>query len=137
MTLRLTPPGTVRIAADSPFGHALARWVAATPGARGAVLTDDRGEAVDYALCEGRITPLDLQLCGAQLALPVARAEDAARKTGLLLPVVLLEGPTGALLAALVLPGYYMAASLAQPANLARALRGFENTRRDLATLLV
>ena len=137
MTLRLAALDPVRVAADSPFGHALARWVALTPGARGAVLTDDTGEAVDYAHREGSITPLDLQLHGAQLAHPLERAETSARKTGLLLPTLLVEGSTGAVLAARVLPGFYMAASLGRPANLARALRGFEDTRRELATLLV
>lgn len=49
------------------FGALLAGYVADHPGCLGAVLTDDDGYPIDHARRRAAVSPLDLQIAGAQL----------------------------------------------------------------------
>ena len=88
----------------SEFGVALARFVRAEPSARGAILTDDDGNPVDYAHRHGAVTPLDLQIVGAQVEQTTARTSTWCLQRGLGTCEILIEASHGLLLSAM--PGH-------------------------------
>ena len=106
------------------------------PGAMGAVLTDDRGYAIDYVRRSGKVSDVDVQLLGAQVGQALEKLDEVLRRRGLLAPVVVLEGDRGALVVAPIDGTYAMALLLMRPANVALALRHFDIGRDRLARLL-
>ena len=117
------------------FGRVL-ELVVQVPGAAGAVLSDDRGYAIDYVRRGTGLTDLDVQLLGAQVGQALERLDLGLRPRGLRAPVVVLESPRRALLATSVDGTYAMALLILFPGNFALALQRFEDGRRDMARLL-
>lgn len=98
----------------SEFGVALAHFVRAEPSARGAILTDDDGDPVDYAHRHGAVSPLDLQIVGAQVEQATARTSAWCLHHGLGACEILIEASHGLLLSAM--PGHgCVLSSLHQP----------------------
>jgi hypothetical protein len=137
--------GGVTSHVGTEFGQVLVDLVVAVPGARGAILSDSLGYAVDYAIDPMQIAGLDLQIAGAQLGLPLSLTHDSIlRHLGLgsadVLgsPSVLVEAERGALLGALVEPHdrSVLVLMLAPHASLGRALVRFDRARHAIASLL-
>ncbi len=128
----------VETAANTPFGHVLAAWVRATPGARGAVLVDRCGDAVDYARVPERISDLDLQIFGAQLTFATGIFERWSVRRGFgERAVVLVECTGGAVLATAPAPGYFAVGVLGRRAGLGRGLCAWQEAVGALHGLLV
>jgi hypothetical protein len=106
------------------------------PGAAGAVLSDERGYAIDYVRKKGTVSDVDVQLLGAQLGQALEKLDEVLRRRGLLAPVVVIEGDRRALVIAPIDGTYAMALLLLLPANVALALRRFDVGRDRLARLL-
>ena len=117
------------------FGRVL-ELIAQVPGAAGAVLSDDRGYAIDYVRPSPELTDLDVQLLGAQIGQALGRLEDGLLPRGFRSAVVVLESPDRALLVTSLQGTYAMALLLFHPANFALAIQRFEDGRRDMARLL-
>ena len=117
------------------FGVALEPLMA-VPGALGAVLSDDRGYAIDFVRDHDRISEIDLQIAGAQLGQALQRLATSVDKLGWRAPFVMLETPQRALLAGPLWEGFALAYLLQTPANVALALKRFGVGRDRIADLL-
>jgi len=133
-------PGGTGVASllGTEFGRVLAELVDGVPGARGAVLSDRDGYAVDYARDPQRMDGLELQIAGAQLGHPLARTHAVAVRHLIGTSSVLLESDVGALLGAVVdeHEGTVLVLVLAPGASLGRALVRFDRARTAIALLL-
>lgn len=106
-------------------------------GARGAVLVDDDGYAIDYVYDPERLTEIDVQLIGAQVGQTVHRMQTSAAKLDLGTPLALLEGPDGTLL--VLGPAgvhYVLAFVLDEGVDTGRLLAHFEAVRSTIEHLL-
>lgn len=117
------------------FGRALEPLMA-VPGALGAVLSDDRGYAIDFVRDDDRISEIDLQIVGAQLGQPLQRLHASIRKGGWQSPIVVIETQQRAVLAGPLWEGFALAFLLQTPANVAMALRRFGVGRDRISALL-
>lgn len=84
----------------SEFGAALADFVAAEHSAHGAILSDAEGDPVDFAHRLGTLTPLDLQIAGAQVEQSASRTAAWCVRQGLGRCEILIEASHGLLLSA-------------------------------------
>lgn len=105
-------------------------------GARGAVLVDDDGYAIDYVYDPDRMTELDIQLIGAQVGQSVHRMQTSAAKLDLGTPVALLENDVGVLVLGPTGVHYVLAFMLDPDADTSRLLGYFEAVRSTLDHLL-
>lgn len=121
----------------SEFGDLLARLVERTEGAAGAVMTDDRGDAVDFAFYAEEISELDIQICGAQATQTLFKLDGQSVVFGLGHPwAVLVEARLGRLVLGPLSREYLMALVLDRHANVARALEHFVEFRAEMAQLV-
>ena len=118
------------------FGEALRTMVLRTPGAVAGVVSDDEGDAIDYAHDPDRIDGLDVQLLGAQLGPPLFRLRDTAHDQGLEHPLLLIETLSHNLVASPVGGVFVIALLLDRRANLGRAMACFTRGRDTLQALL-
>ncbi len=118
------------------FGEALRTMVEHTPGAVAGVVSDDEGDAIDFAHDPGRIEALDVELLGAQLGLPLQRLQASASARGMAEPLLLVETVSHNLVAGPVGGGFVVALLLDRQANLGRALGTFTRGRATLSALL-
>jgi predicted regulator of Ras-like GTPase activity (Roadblock/LC7/MglB family) len=120
------------------FGQVMAALVATVPGARGAVLTDRDGHAIDFALDAGAIDELDLQIAGAQCARTLAAMQALAQRRALGRTAVLLEATAGCLLGATLRDGDELTVVLVlrARAHLGLALVAFDRACNELAQLV-
>jgi predicted regulator of Ras-like GTPase activity (Roadblock/LC7/MglB family) len=121
---------------DTEFGRELAPLVATIPGARGAVLSDSQGDAIDFAHHPADISELDVQLLGAQIGQAMLRLSGGSARHHLHDPAVLVEGTEANLVASAIAGTYILALLLDRRANLAVALSAFVRTRARIARLL-
>jgi hypothetical protein len=128
---------------ETEFGLALAALVREVPGALGAVLSDDVGDAIDFAHDPAVISDLDVQLVGAQIGQSVLELGRSfltrgapARHRRIDEPLVLLEARDQAFVAAPVADRFVLAMLLDHRANFARALRSADHCRARLRVLL-
>ncbi|MEM6996452.1 MAG: hypothetical protein AAF721_38460 [Myxococcota bacterium] len=138
-TIEVTPVARNTLptsALRTEFGRIL-ETVMTVPGVLGVVLSDDGGYAIDYVLDDRKITPIDVQIIGAQLGVPLSQLVASGARHRLDDPVVVLESDSRRLMAGLIAEEYIAAAMLAHHANLALALRRFAAARARLTTLLV
>ncbi|MCA9651742.1 MAG: hypothetical protein H6712_08045 [Myxococcales bacterium] len=105
-------------------------------GARGAVLVDDDGYAIDYVYDPERMTELDVQLIGAQVGQTVHRMQASAAKLDLGTPLALLEGPSGLLVLGPAGMHYVLAFLLDEGVDSVRLLAHFEAVRSTIEHLL-
>lgn len=128
---------------QTEFGLVLESLVREVAGARGAVLIDGDGHAIDFANDADAIDALDLQIAGAQVSIVLVRTAGFAERRGLGAPKVLLEGRAGCIMGSVVEPDIVVDAGLAMlvlvlrsHANLGAAWRRFEDAHGRLAALL-
>lgn len=88
----------------SEFGVALAEFVRAELSAHGAILSDDEGDPIDFAHRHGAVTPLDLQIAGAQVEQAATRISAWCVRQGLGRCEILVEASHGLVLSAM--PGH-------------------------------
>ncbi|HEY0137246.1 MAG TPA: hypothetical protein VGB85_24350 [Nannocystis sp.] len=84
----------------SEFGAALAEFVGAELSAHGAILSDAEGDPIDFAHRHGAVTPLDLQIAGAQVEQAATRMAAWCVRQGLGRCEILIEASHGLLLSA-------------------------------------
>ena len=84
----------------SEFGAAIAEFVADQASARGAILTDEEGDPIDFAHHPGEVTALDLQIAGAQVEQTTTRVTAWCARQGLGACEILIEASHGLILSA-------------------------------------
>jgi hypothetical protein len=120
----------------SEFGEVLGELVARTPGAIGAVLSDNRDETIDTARRPERISELDVRIVGAQIGQAMGRLDRSAEVLGMRSVRVVIETEQANLCAVVLLREYLLTLLLDRQANLARAMRGFDETVDRLIVML-
>lgn len=136
MTQPVPPARPIHSRLGTEFGRVLAPLVEHTPGAVAAVLSDEQGDAIDFAHDPEEISDLDVQLLGAQIGQSVLRLHLSARRHRLQAPCLLVEARTSRFVAGAVADDYILALLLDRGANVARALEAFDRVRVRLAMLL-
>lgn len=127
----------VRSRLDTEFGSTLRTMVLRTPGAFAGVVSDEEGDAIDYAHDPDRIDGLEVQLLGAQLGLPLFRLQDTATARGIEDPLLMIETDRHSLVASAVNASFVVVMLLERHANLGLALSAFSRGRDTLRDLLV
>jgi predicted regulator of Ras-like GTPase activity (Roadblock/LC7/MglB family) len=120
----------------SEFGELLAGLIESIPGARGAALSDARGEPIDFAHRPADISELDIQIAPAQVGQALARLQRNATARGLGQADLVIEGERATLLASQLLSEYVVTLVLAPDCNLARATDRFARARQTLDEML-
>lgn len=128
----------------SEFGRALADFLAAEPSARGAVLSDGEGDAIDFAFDPTRTSELEVQLLGAQLDRATQRVAGWCAAQGRGACEILIEASHGRLCCALVESAYVLAAlfdplcgdDATSALDAERMLAGFRAVRHRIEALL-
>ncbi|MEM6290891.1 MAG: hypothetical protein AAGA54_06480 [Myxococcota bacterium] len=115
---------------------ALQTMVVGTPGAVAGVVSDDDGDAIDYAHDPEEIDALDVQLLAAQISQSLFRVDRTATWFGLDAPVLLLETSRYGLVASPVAEAYVVAMLMERRANMGRAFDCFRRGRHTLHALL-
>lgn len=135
---------TATFSGFSEFGRALAGYLAAEPAARGAVLSDGEGDAIDFAYDPSRTGELEVQILGAQLDRAATRVAAWCAAKGRGTCEILIEASHGRLCCAHVDAAYVLAV-LFDPsrgddatgaAEAERLLAGFRAVRRQIEALL-
>jgi predicted regulator of Ras-like GTPase activity (Roadblock/LC7/MglB family) len=130
-------PGPVDIRRGiSEFGEVLAELVESTPGAWGAVLSDSRGDPIDFAHRRSAISELDLQIAGAQVGQALARLQRTATAHGLGQVDVVIQGSRATLCSAQLFTDYLVTLMLDHDCNIARATERFSRVRASLRDML-
>lgn len=119
----------------SDFGRVIENLMDVT-GARGAVLVDDDGYAIDYVYDPEQLTALDIQLIGAQVEQAARHMQRSAIKHDLGTAVAVVEGTAGSLLVGPVGGHYVLTFVLAHGADLGKALPHYEAVRSTIEHLL-
>lgn len=128
----------------SEFGRVLADYLTSESVARGAVLSDDAGDAIDLAYDPRRVTALEVEILGAQLDRAAGRLTHFVERRGHGPCEILIEASHGRLCFAF-LSGDYVLAVLADAAQsdhpahaiaAERLLTGFRALRHDIEVLL-
>lgn len=120
----------------SEFGEVLADLVESTPGAWGAVLSDGRGEAIDYAYRASEISELDVQIAGAQVGQAMRKLQTTADQFSLGTADVLLQGQRATLFTSQLFSEYLLTVMLDHDCNVARVYRRYAEVRRQLREML-
>lgn len=142
----------------SEFGRVLADFLARESAVRGAVVSDDEGDAIDLAYDPDRATELEVQILGAQLDRAAGRLTRWVHAAGKGSCEILIEASHGRLCCAFLgdldraprgreraLEGAYVLAIIAEAATgdddarsaeAERVLAGFRALRREIEALL-
>lgn len=118
------------------FGAVLEPMVETTPGAVAAVLSDEQGDAIDFAHDPNEISDLDVQLLGAQIGQTVLALEKVYRRHRLDEPALLVESAHHGLLACSLRGHYILAMLLDRRSNVAAAFTAFARATKSLDALL-
>lgn len=123
------PPSREQL--PSAFCSILQRLVASSPGALGAVLSDDEGETVDY-FSEG-LDPEELKLAAAYMGILVTRlAGSSAKVGGGRLHDAMLRGRRSQFVARLLGPGYHVTVALDPAAVLPKLFTALDQATAEL-----
>lgn len=123
------PPSREQL--PSAFCAILQRLVASTPGARGAVLSDEEGETVDYF--SASLDPEELKLAAAYMGILVARlAASSAKVGGGRLLDAQLRGQRSQFMARVLGPGYYVTVALDPAAVMPKLLCALDQAAAEL-----
>jgi hypothetical protein len=131
-----TRPRAVACRFGTEFGAVLEPMVDMTPGAVAAVLSDDQGDAIDFAHDPAEISEIDVQLLGAQIGQTVLAMEPIYRRHQLVGPSMLVESAQHGLLACSLRGHYILALLLERKSNVGAAFAAFDHARRRLDALL-
>jgi hypothetical protein len=122
----------------SEFGQALASFLASRGNIRGAILTDNRGDPIDFAHRPARTSALDVQIAGAQVEAVTGRVQAWCERHDLGACEILIEASHGLLLCGTpgrecVLASVHDHAPHADPLG---QLAAFSALRRRIAALI-
>jgi len=121
----------------SEFGELLAKLIEATPGAYGAVLSDGVDDTIDTAYRPAEISAIDVSILGAQVGQPMTRLNISAIIFGLGRPQVVIEAGESVLISKVLWDRYLLTLAVhGQHANIARAMRDFDETAVEVLALL-
>lgn len=120
----------------SELGQELAQLVADTPGAIGAVLTDEEDDPIDMAHIPEQVTELEIQLAGAQIGQTIVRLDAQTRAAGLGAATVLVECSRGALCTTRLNADVILTMQLQPGSGFGRAFREFDDAADRLKTML-
>jgi hypothetical protein len=120
----------------SEFGDLLGELLAATPGAYGAVLSDGVDDTIDTAHRTAEISALDICITGAQVGQAMTRLNVSTIIFGLGRPQVVVEAGETVLISKVLWDAYLMTMVLHRRANIARAMRDFDETGAKVLALL-
>jgi hypothetical protein len=120
----------------SEFGELLGELLAATPGAYGAVLSDGVDDTIDTAHRPAEISALDVCIAGAQVGQAMTRLNISAIIFGLGRAQVVIEAGDTVLISKILWREYLMTMLLHSRANIARAMRDFDETGEKVLALL-
>jgi hypothetical protein len=120
----------------SEFGELLGELLAATPGAYGAVLSDGVDDTIDTAHRPSEISALDVCITGAQVGQAMTRLNVSTIIFGLGQASVVIEAGQTVLISKVLWREYLMTMVLHSGANIARAMRDFEETGEKVLALL-
>jgi hypothetical protein len=135
-TRDLTRPRAVASRFRTEFGAVLEPMVETTPGAIAAVLSDDQGNAIDFAHDPAEISDIDVQLLGAQIGQTILALETIYRRHHLHRPALLVESAQHGLLTASLREHYILVLLLDHRSNVAAAFTAFAHARDHLTALL-
>jgi hypothetical protein len=82
----------------SEFGEILAEFAASDPTLRGAILTDEQGDPIDFTHRRALLSALDAQIAGAQVEQTTLRIQALCDRLGLGNCEILVEASHGVLL---------------------------------------
>lgn len=82
----------------SEFGEVLAEFAASDPSLRAAILTDDKGDPIDFTHRHALLSALDAQIAGAQVEQTTLRIQAWCARLGLGSCEILVEASHGVLL---------------------------------------
>jgi hypothetical protein len=120
----------------SEFGELLAELLASTPGACGAVLSDGVDDTIDTAHRPAEISALDISIAGAQVGQAMTRLNVSAIIFGLGRAQVVVEAANTVLISEVLWREYLLTLVLRPHANIARAMRDFDDTAVRVLALL-
>jgi hypothetical protein len=120
----------------SEFGELLAELLAATPGACGAVLSDGVDDTIDTAHRPAEISALDICIAGAQVGQPMTRLNVTSIIFGLGRPQVVIEAADRVLISKVLWQEYLLTIVLRPHADIARAMRDFDDIADRVLALL-
>jgi hypothetical protein len=120
----------------SEFGELLGELLAATPGAYGAVLSDGVDDTIDTAHRTAEISALDICIAGAQVGQAMTRLNVSSIIFGLGRAQVVVEAGERVLISKVLWEAYLMTMVLHRRANIARAMRDFDETGAKVLALL-
>jgi hypothetical protein len=122
----------------SEFGQALAEYLAGDPACRGAVLSDDLGDPVDFAHRPATLSALDVQILGAQVERATTGLQAWCEQRGLGACEILVEASHGSLLCSTSGGGCVLAARRDPDPALdpGAALTAFAALRRRVSALI-
>lgn len=123
----------------SEFGQALGTFLTDRGNIRGAILTDNRGDPVDFAHRPARMSALDVQIAGAQVEAVTGRVQAWCERKGLGSCEILVEASHGLLLSGIpgrecVLASLHDHAPHVDPLG---QLAAFSALRRRIAALIL
>ncbi|MBL9099749.1 MAG: hypothetical protein JNL82_02260 [Myxococcales bacterium] len=133
-----TQPGPDVFTGFSEFGQALGNFLVGRTNVRCAVLTDNRGDPVDFAHRPARMSAIDVQIAGAQVEAVAGRVQAWCDDHKLGVCEILVEASHGLLLITVpgrecVLVSLHDHAARADPLG---QLAAFSNLRRRIADLI-
>jgi hypothetical protein len=131
-----TRPRAVASRFGTEFGAVLEPMVEMTPGAVAAVLSDDQGDAIDFAHDPAEISEIDVQLLGAQIGQTVFAMEKIYRRHQLVEPSMLVESAQHGLLTCSLRGQYILALLLERQSNVGAAFAAFDHARKRLGEML-
>lgn len=120
----------------SEFGELLGELLAQTPGAYGAVLSDGVDDTIDTAHRPAEISALDVCIAGAQVGQAMTRLNISTTIFGLGRAQVVIEAGETVLISKMLWETYLLTLVLHSRANIARAMRDFEETGEKVLALL-
>jgi hypothetical protein len=120
----------------SEFGELLAELLVSTPGAYGAVLSDGVDDVIDTAHRPAEISALDVCIAGAQVGQAMARLNISTIIFGLGRAQVIIEAGDKVLISEVLWREYLLTLILHSRANIARAMRDFDEIGARVLALL-
>ncbi|PRQ04383.1 hypothetical protein ENSA5_07860 [Enhygromyxa salina] len=120
----------------SEFGDLLGDLLELTPGGCGVVLSDGVDDTIDTAYRPAEISALDISIAGAQIGQAMTRMNISTIIFGLGRAQLVIEAGESVLISKVLWEEYLMTMVLSRRANIARAMRDFDDIAAQVLALL-